>query len=551
MLSNSPLRERVGNQNRLTAFVKVGRDVSFPYDFSAIITEKPNRTIESVAAANVALNLDKDQLKHALLWFVNGSSLDDIALKHLQSGNLDKAKEIFEKRQTFSSLLNAGILAFISGEYDYGFSNISMVIHDGVHRLNLLKALGLDKLVMAENEIAAMFIGELLKEIPALTLLSAATDPDDKSLISETAVREPISTITSAIAIAKSADTQNAEASLNAGAALMKSTREPLRQVKDIVGVESPQYQMIADNLAKQILQCGINYYNNASSDDVESPRKAMVLQEYALKIAVGKLTKDRCKENYDILKKAVDNMPPAEVALEARKVKDELRKFCNLPDKIEYSINLLNATKPLLQAIKSKLGVNNTFYLSLSTQVVGNALHNLIEEVNAAQAKFGAMVEACKKQGINPSIVGSTLLDAIKPVLREAWRATTIMDSFDMETEFKNNRYAQNRTSLKKMCEDLNISTYSSTTRTVSRPTSSNASSPTSTQRTSTTSPSSYSSSSNSSEKQNSGWPAFWVVTLICAVIGAMANGGEGFFWGGLLGTIIGNIARSFFKED
>lgn len=549
VLSNSPLKERVGNQNRLAAFAKVGKEVSFPNDFAHIIPEKPVRTSDSISSANVALNLDKDQLKHALVWFINGSPIDEIAIKHIQAGNLDKARELFEKKETFSSLINVGVLNLISGNYTSGFSNISMVIHNNEHRSALLKALGIENLTMSEDEIAAMFIELMLTEVSASTLLSAATNPNDKALIGKTALDEPISAINAAVAAAKSVNSKDAEANLKAGTKLMNSTKTALKTVKDIVGAKSPQYQMVADNVAKAVLQCGINYYNNAPDSDVESPRKAMVLQSYALKIAVGQLTRQRCQENYDILKKAVDNMPPAEVAIEARKVKDELRKFCNLPDKIEYSINLLNATKPLLQTIKSKLGASNSFYLSLSTQVVGNALHNLIEEVNQAQNKFGAMVELCKQRGLNPSLVGSTLLDTIKPVLREAWRATTIMDGFDMESDFRSNRYNQNRTSLKEMCDGLGISTSSSSYRTAPRP----VTRPTSSTSTTRTGTSSYSSSSGSSTKEkNTGWPAFWIATLICAVIGAMANGTEGFFCGGILGAmIVGNIARAIFRED
>lgn len=153
VLSNSPLKDRVGNQNRLAAFAKVGRDVSFPNDFASIIPEKPIRTSESISSANVALNLDKNQLKHALIWFINGSPIDDIALKHIQAGNMDKARELFEKKETFSSLINVGVLNLISGNYTLGFSNIFMVIHNNEHRSALLKALGIENLTMTEEEI--------------------------------------------------------------------------------------------------------------------------------------------------------------------------------------------------------------------------------------------------------------------------------------------------------------------------------------------------------------------------------------------------------------
>ena len=325
-----------------------------------------------------------------------------------------------------------------------------------------------------------------------------------------------------AISVAKNADSKNPEASLAAGTKLMNTTKAPLKTIKDIAGASSPQYQMIADNVAKQVLQCGINYYNNAPDSDVESPRKAMVLQSYALSIAVGQLTKDRCKENYDILKQAVDNMPPAEVAVEARKIKEELRKFCELPDRISHSVTLLNNTKPLLQTIKSRLGASNSFYLSLSTQIIGNALHNVIEEVNSAQNYFMAIIKAIKESGIDPSLLNyigdekspAKILDnKVKPVIREAWKATVLMDSFDMEYEFKTKRYNPNRQSLKKMCEDLGVSTYSSSSSSRSRHSSSTTRATSST----TSRPSTTSSSSSSGD----GLPVgCWVAIIIATII-------------------------------
>lgn len=462
VISNSPLKERVGNQNRLAAFAKIGKEISFLNDFTSILIDKPIRTNESIAAANAAINLNKDQVKYAFFWFIKGSPMDDIALKHLQIGNRDKAEEIFQKKETYSSLINSGVLAFIDGDTATGFDNISKVIHNSVYLSEFLQALGIANLQLSEDELAELVITELLKKVSASKLLSACTNASDRAIVSKNALEEPILTINSEIAVAKNADTKNPETSLAAGTKLMNSTKAPLRAVKEIAGVTSPQYQMVADNIAKQVLQCGINYYNNAPDTDIESPRKAMVLQSYALSIAVGQLTKDRCKENYDILKQAVDNMPPAEVAIEACKVKEELRKFCDLPDKISHSVTLLNNTKPLLQSIKSKLGVSNTFYLYLSTQVVGNALHNIIEEVNQIQNTFRQRIEEYKHRGISHSLVGATIFDTIKPVLEEAWQATIKMDSFDMEYEFKIKRYNPNRKSLKEMCDTLDISTSS-----------------------------------------------------------------------------------------
>ena len=220
------------------------------------------------------------------------------------------------------------------------------------------------------------------------------------------------------------------------------------------------QYQMIADKLGLEILQCGIDYFNEA--DEADTAHKAMKLQKYAMGIVVGQMAKDRCKENVDILQKIIDNLPPSEVYSEDRAIHEELRKYCLLPDKICHAVTLLNNTRPHLQAIKRKLGVSNGYYLKISSQVVGNALVNIIAEVNEAQSIFNGDKD--------DSILFSGYLPLLKTALREAWKATMIMDGFDMEYDFKSKKYNENRSILKELCEQLGVSTSTS------KPTSSQA---------------------------------------------------------------------------
>ena len=157
-------------------------------------------------------------------------------------------------------------------------------------------------------------------------------------------------------------------------------------------------------------------------------------------------------------VKKIIDELPPLSVMAQYKAIREELRKYNQLPDKICHAISLLNATKPHLNEMKSIIGSSNSVYIKLSTQVVGNALHNVIEEVNDVQKD-----EAVEFQGRQISL--SLLLDRdmkiaqIKSVLKEAWEATKIMDTFDMEAEFKANRYMGNRRILKNMCDQLGVS--------------------------------------------------------------------------------------------
>ena len=81
--SNSPVKERIANANKLKAYLKVGKSVSFPLDLSDFMPT-PIRTVESMEHVNSSINLPQDQLKYALFWFINGSPIDDMALAYLQ-----------------------------------------------------------------------------------------------------------------------------------------------------------------------------------------------------------------------------------------------------------------------------------------------------------------------------------------------------------------------------------------------------------------------------------------------------------------------------------
>lgn len=489
VLSNSPLKERVANISHLKAFAQVGKEVNFPNDFVKILPSPPARTVEKIAVATNAINLDKDKLKHALFWFIKGNPMDEIALKHLQSGNSGKAREIFLKKETCSSLINVGVLSLAEDDINAGFENISKVIHSPELLKDLVRILDLANLSIAEDELALMFIEELLKEVPAKTLMRSAKRDADKTIFGKLALEKPIAAINSAIEIAKNVDSKDSEKNLAAGTELMESTKSPLREVKDIAGASSPQYQVVADNLAKQILQCGINYYNNAPESDVESPRKAMKLLSYALFIAVGEVAKQRCQQNYDILKEVVDGMPLAVVATEVYRIKDELKIFCQLPEKIVHSVEFLKKTKPILQILRTKLGASNSLYLRLSTQVISNALNNIIEEVNAA-LKYDPAAERARREKEMYGLFGQRTnnpfgtsypsnftdiydrlyglsqeekdkikkLEHMRDIAEKAWKAVLLTCNMDMDSVYRNEHYSPNVNTLKDICQRLGI---------------------------------------------------------------------------------------------
>ena len=459
--SNSPTKERVANHNRLKAFLKVGKEVTFPLDLPNLLPAI-TRSEESLSRADANLTLPDEQLRYAQFWFMKAGPLDDIAMNHLVSGNVNEAISIWKKKDTASSLQNRIVCALIS-------DNRSMTL-DLAEKLYSRFREEFVSLVLGESHtsdaemLEYRFLDELCTTAEAKDLLSCLTNKEWEKYVRDKSVRPLTNMLQSAIDVAKSSKGKGPGERYTAGARLINDTKEALTQLKSLLTVSDLQYQMIADKLGLEILQCGIDYYNGSDSPD--AAHKAMELQSYAHAVVVGKMAKDLCKENVDILQKIIDNLPPREVFAEDKAIKEELSEFCRLPDKICHAMTLLNNTRPHLLAIKKKLGATDSYYLKISTRVVNNALYNLIEEVNDAQKDDGRYNPLGTSTNRDKTIATLTRLLIVKKALEAAWAATRLMDTFDMEANFKANRYSPNRSSLKNLCEQMEVSTSTSVPR-------------------------------------------------------------------------------------
>ena len=115
--SNSPMKDILSNLNKTKAFLKVGKIVSFPLDIPQLLPSI-ERDETMVSSAQTSIERPMDQIKHTLFWFMKATPLDDIALNHLISGNIVQAKDIWDKKETVSALLNLMTCAMIEGNVD-------------------------------------------------------------------------------------------------------------------------------------------------------------------------------------------------------------------------------------------------------------------------------------------------------------------------------------------------------------------------------------------------------------------------------------------------
>lgn len=556
--SNSPTKERLANHNRMKAFLKVGKPVSFPLDLPSYLG-LINRTDASVADAEAKLTLPKDQILYAQFWFVKATPLDDVAFNHLLDGDMDGAIEIWRKKRTSSSLQNLFVCSLIRGYLFLALYYAEKLYSktENVHELvsyisndfsvenpqiltenlldNLCAELGAKELLKVykpdwslldfAREHGKMKVAPFVNKETGETFKSCAFINTDgevtlvafwsrlgeltpaeivenkenlfvtqlpsgyyklvfreiirgewRKYIVDKYAAKFIADIQNCIELARKSKGKQPKERLLAGEQLRKHTTDALTELSSMLTHTDLQYQMIADELGLEILQCGIDYYND--SEEPDAAIKAMSLQKYALSIVVGQAAKDRCKENVDILQKIIDDLPPFEVFTEDKAIKEELHKYCQLPDLISHAVTLLENTQPYLVSIKDKLGADNECYLKISTLVVNNALNNVIAEINEAQ-KYDPAEERRQRnkklmeksdplfrplysslyndEFLYESVDRKTKYEYIKRVVLKAKKALLIMDVLDMEKSFEQERYLPNRKTINDFLLQLN----------------------------------------------------------------------------------------------
>ena len=390
--SNSPKKDVLSNLNKMKAFLKVGKAVPFPLDIPALLPPV-NRNESAASNALASIEVPMDQLKHALFWFMKETPFDDIAFKHLFSGDIAQAKEIWGKKENVSSLLNLMACSMIEEDTSSLAINADTLFQK--HSEELCLSIN-ETLRMTSEELTKLFV-KLLKDDDdfdiAKLMQIEGTSSQWRNATGIGIVKPIIDKMEFAISEAKGM--KGANANYNAGVKLMNSTKENLTQLKNILGATDMQYQMIADKLATTILQCGINYFNYTEEDT--AVEKALTLQNYAYTIAVGQLAKDRCKENVDSLRKIG---PEYKAHKEIKRTIEKLKGFSakssrnsgSFPHLFSnsYSISeideFIENCKPDLTTICQKLGSSNSVYINISSAVAQAAINALVNIINDEQ---------------------------------------------------------------------------------------------------------------------------------------------------------------------
>lgn len=461
LLSNSTERELQKQIGIMKRYAEIGKTKSFDYDLELI--GNLTRTPEDIQLASSNIEQAQKKLLYSLFWFIKSTQFDEIALKNLISQNLGKAIEIWDKtlkegvtEKNVSSYLNLSTLylalSTINDQLEIQrlqqtINLKGQLIHSDHFHVYISFIAG-DDVVVEIADVSKKFVNEIIEllkpyinkdnGISASDLISLFDNfpPYIRKYLSGKFTETPISNIENNIEKTISRRKENPRDADEYGEELYQKTKVEIKLLKKLLGKSNMQFQMIANKLANEILQCSIDFFNELRKEDgdIDPGDVALRIAKYALSIGPSGQIKQRLTENTAVIQEWVNDKPNRQrheaVAEDIAFVSNKLRRFQELSGKIDNAKDLIVSCKPKLSNIKGELGVHDEFYLKVSNAVVGNALGMLVTVVNNEQEQ----VKYNKQTLLSLSSTISSAFDVVK-----------LMGSLDMNEETRD-RYNTNK---------------------------------------------------------------------------------------------------------
>lgn len=332
ILSNATTKELEKQKGKIKAYTKVGKEIKSDFDFQ--ILGSIDRTEDSVNKAFSNVEQNQDKVNYALFWFLNASPFDNTAIEYLKNGDEEKALEIWEKVTNDKDVNSKNFSAFNNlGTYKL-LSNNQTEIKEGIEaKIKLIESEYFENFVHSvadqtytidKYKQSEKLIDELLTQLnkqysssETLQLFSGCNGIT-QNYLSKKFTEQPLHNIESRIENCKKKRKADNGKAYEFGLRLVTDSKDDLSLLNSLLGTSDLKYKTIADQLANEIMQCGIDYFNesqkrNSNENYLEQAQK---LTKIANRIAVGKLTKDRAKDSLSSLEEMKDQEVNQAIAL-------------------------------------------------------------------------------------------------------------------------------------------------------------------------------------------------------------------------------------------
>jgi len=325
LAANATERELQKRISTIKRYAEIGKTQTFEFDLTFIC--EVNRNLENTVKAAAKIEQANKKIIFSLFWFINNTNIDEVALNHLKGNNIKKAYEIWQKTlkddvtaNNFSAYQNISTLLLTLGTDN---NNIDLkYLTKGVY----LKEIFLKsdyfsdyvKLITGKQNsntknIIEKFSDEIIDGLkPYKTKIAAAEivslfsycSPDIQKYVKEKFAQTPIANIEKYIEITINRREKNPEKANIFAEELFQNCEKDLSLLKNISGENSPLYNLLANKLANEILQCSIKYYNKEYENNADAWEIAYKTVNLALKTGTTGHVKDKITKSIDQLKR-------------------------------------------------------------------------------------------------------------------------------------------------------------------------------------------------------------------------------------------------------
>ena len=441
ILANCSEKDILKQKSKIKRFSEVGKEITSEYDFSFLNSLQRTNSIIDKAFSDIEQNQNK--VVHSLFWFTNLNPVDNTAIQHLVSGNKEKAIEIWDKltdekevtTKNFSAFNNIGTLYLLEDSKEEIKKGITAKIKliESENFIDFVHIVADETFSIDKNKQIEILIDELLTQFKnkysnseTIDLFSNCNGTTQKYL-SKKFTEEPIHKIEIQIEQCTKKRAKDKSNAYKYATDLYSSTKIELTLLKSIVGNTNLQYKMLTDNVAKEILQCSVDYYNESQEQEKNHDflEEAMKLAKLAESIAVNDATKNKVKENISALEgmrdkelsQVIDFLKSVKETYEEneREVRQEVKKMEQTDILIKMGHKTINwdAVEDNIKNSIKWTGVND-----LLDEILSDKSLNKIKQSNKIELKkeFIELANWTKEHSLKKSTI-TTILEKYKRI--------------------------------------------------------------------------------------------------------------------------------------
>ena len=417
--SERELQKQITKSNR---FAEVGKTITCETDYSFL--GDFDRNVDSINLAAKSIEQPLNKALFSTFWFLNENHIDNIAMDSLQKGNFDKAIEIWEKvigngevsDKKFSNLLNlktlylglsikeAGEKAF-NKEYLIKGLQLSGKFVNHKEFKSLCKKIVGDKFSLSIEKIEDLFLTSILSDIkPFLSngieineIIDAVGtfSSDTQFKFSQKFSAGESSRIEKELEISEDLRNKNPGKAYEFGLDLYKNTIEDIKSLSKIIGTSDVKYEMIANKLALELIQCAIDFFNKKNNSITNTVAlKAYEICKYAKSIVAGGQAKVRVDENLKIIKESSEE--GIDTSNYSKSIILQIEKICRILEKSTKALNngddvgalsaakkLVNDTRDCRVIISKAEGSDDKGYIKICDTIVLISIALVINYIN------------------------------------------------------------------------------------------------------------------------------------------------------------------------